>query len=210
MFLIFLLLLEIIPFPERSDNILKKHPNDVVVSSSGSLGQWYEGKCNPTLPEHAVNSVPRKSDWCSNMNKSKHDHPWLIIGVRDKSISLRGYALRSGCCHYSCCCYDDLDDECCCEFYSWSLQGSHDNSTWKTIHKVEKDNSFNYCMNRNYDVQIDESFEFIRLIQDEPRPYCNFCICLNKIELYGTTSDSNSIHSIEDNEDSVSIIGKLR
>ena len=205
------LLLEFVSFPERSDNILKQNSDHLRVSSSGSIGQYYSGKCNPTFAEHSVDSVERKNDWCSNINKSKTDYPWLNLGIDGKSILLTGYAIRSGCCYYGCCCEDDFEGtECCCTLYSWSLQGSHDNSTWKTIHKVEKDNKFYSCMNRSYDVKSEESFEFIRLIQDEPWPGCHFCICLNKIELYGSSTDSEHFYSLDDNEDSVSIIGKLR
>ena len=98
-----LLLFEIVPFAERSDNIFKENIENAEITSSGSLGQWYEGKCNPTLPSHSVDSVSRKSDWCSNINKSKHDHPWLGLGLRGQSISITGYALRSVCSYYGFC-----------------------------------------------------------------------------------------------------------
>ena len=120
-----LLILEIVPFAERNDNILKQIENQYEIFSSGSIGQYYDGKCNPTLPEHSVDSVTRKSDWCSNVNKSSNDHPWLVLHIPHKSIKLNGYALRAGCCYYDCCCINDNQYVyCCCALYSWSVQGS--------------------------------------------------------------------------------------
>jgi hypothetical protein len=63
----------IVPFPERNDNILKQHSNDISVSVSGSIGQGYDGKCNPTIPEQVTDPIERKTDLCSNINKSKID-----------------------------------------------------------------------------------------------------------------------------------------
>ena len=206
-----LLILEIVPFAERNDNILKQIENQYEIFSSGSIGQYYDGKCNPTLPEHSVDSVTRKSDWCSNVNKSSSDHPWLVLHIPHKSIKLSGYALRTGCCYYDCCCINDNQYVyCCCALFSWSVQGSHDNKTWTTIHKITKDKDLHYCSNRFFDTNTEESYEYIRLIQDEPWPGCPMCICINKFEIYGSTTESHTLYFHEENEDSVSIIGKLR
>jgi hypothetical protein len=199
----------IVPFPERSDNLLKQHASDLSVFVSGSISQYYDGKCNPSNPDHVTDSTERKTDWCSNINKSKTDSPWFSMNVRGKSISLTGYSLRMGCCYYGTCCLNTGEYIRCCLLYSWSLQGSHDNSTWIDIHKIEKDRDFYYCQNRIYEVKS-ESFEYIRIIQNEAYPGCAFCICLNKLELYGSVSSSSSQSPFNiDNDDSISIIGKL-
>jgi hypothetical protein len=130
------------------------------------------------------------------------------MNVRGKSISLTGYSLRMGCCYYyDACCLKTGEYIWCCLLYSWSLQGSHDNSTWTEIHKIEKDRDFYYCQNRIYEVKS-EPFEYIRIIQNEAYPGCDFCVCLNKLELYGSVSSSSSSQSPFniDNEDSISIL----
>ena len=209
--MLLLFLLQIIPFEKTDENILKKYSSDVVVSASGSIGQWYNKKCNPTHPEHMVDDVTRKTDWCSNINKTKTDYPWLGVNLKSKSMKLTGYSIRSGCCYYDCCCYDDRRMECCCWLYSWSLQGSHDNKTWKVIHKVEKDDKFYYCVNRSYKVETTEAYEYVRLIQDNPWPGCNYCICLNKLELYGDVTGASYAYSDDiDSDETVSIIGKVK
>ena len=210
--MIFLLLLyQIIPFESRNDNLLKEYSKDASVDASGSIGQWYEGKCHQTHVEDVIDDVERKTDWCSNINKSSTDYPWMNINLRGKAMKLTGYAIRSGCCYYDCCCYDDKTYYCCCWLYSWSLQGSHDNRTWTTLHSVKADNKFYYCANRKYEIQTNDAYEYIRLIQDEPWPGCDYCICLNKIELYGSAT-SGYFNSFEDgeNDDTVSIIGKVK
>ena len=205
-----LLFYEIIPFHERKDNILKSNFDDVVVTASGSIGQYYNDSCHQTNPIHAIDDQFRKIDWCSNMNKTNTDYPWLVVSLKSKKMVLTGYAIRSGCCYYDCCCTENGKRIfCCCDLYSWSLQGSNDNVTWVTIHKVEADKKFYDCANRYYDiVNHNRAFKYIRLIQDQPWPGCNYCICINKMELYGHT-DSMVMDTEDDNED-VSIIGKIK
>ena len=206
------LLLQIIPFPERTDNIMVNHQNDIEVSASGSIGQYYDGHCQKTTPETTVSTEATKHDWCSNINKSKTDYPWLSILVKNKRMRITGYSLRSGCCYYGCCCLEDNHYvACCCSPYSWSLQGSNDNKTWVEIHRVEKDNKFYNCQNRTYDVKTDKEFSFIRIIQNEPWPGCEFCLCINKFEVYGTTVNGDyMIEKDFDDDESVSIIGKIK
>ena len=60
-------------------------------------------------------------------------------------MRVKRYSVRNGCCRYSCCCTEDgkiVDYGCCCTLYSYSLQASNDNKTWKVLHRVEKDKSF--------------------------------------------------------------------
>ena len=206
-----LLLYEIIPFDTKQENIFKQNYNDLIITASGSIGQYYNKSCHPTYPEHIFDSVVRKTDWCSNLNKSKTDHPWVSVHMNTKRMYVTGYALRAGCCYYDCCCMEDGKRVfCCCDLYSWSLQGSNDNTTWKTIHSVKADRKFYDCANRVYDVEpTGETYKYIRIIQDEPWPGCNYCICLNKFELYGKV-DSQLYGSDTDTDEDVSIIGKLK
>ena len=205
------LIFAIIPFPERKDNILAKYLSDASVYVSGTMGQYYDGKCHQTVPEHIIDSVQRKTDWCSNMNSSKTDFPWYSVSLKGRSMRISGYSVRAGCCYYGCCCLDDKNRVygCCCDLYSWLLQGSNDNMTWVTIHKVEKDTDFYDCKNRTYDVNSADYYQYIRIIQDEAWPGCDLCICINKLELYGTTADKQFVDN-EDTDDSISIIGKVR
>ena len=206
-----LLLYQIIPFPERNDNLLSKYSNDVSVSVSGTIGQYYQGKCHQTVPEHIIDNIERKTDWCSNINKTKTDFPWYTLSLKGKSMRINGYSIRSGCCYYGCCCVDDDKRVygCCCDLYSWSLEGSHDNRTWVTLHKVEADREFYDCRNRTYEIKPTEYYEYVRIIQNEPWPGCDLCMCINKLELYGVALDGHFIDS-DENEDSISIIGKIK
>ena len=209
----FLLLSDNVQIARKNSNILASKNVNYKVSASGSIGQFVNGKCQITHPEHAFDQEERRTDWCSNINKTATDKPWISVSLDKKSAKLNGYSLRSGCCYYSCCCEvdDHIKYECCCDLYSWSLQGSHDNKTWKIIHKVEKDDKFYGCVSRNYDIQSDEFFEHFRLMQEMSWPGCNYCIGINKIELYGVTNDAyNTQIDADENEESVSIIGKVQ
>ena len=210
MFFIFSLLCQIIPFEERKDSVLRENEKLIQVSASGSIGQMRKGKCEQTIPEHIFDAEERKTDWCSNINTSKTDKPWISVSLKGKAIKLSSYAIRAGCCFYACCCMDGkYVDGCCCDLFSWSLQGSHDNSTWKVLHKVDEDRKFYGCSNRFYTIEEKESFEYIRLVQENPWPGCNYCICLNKIDLYGTTTTGNYDYLNDDSDETVSIIGRV-
>ena len=207
-----LLLYEILPFPERNDNILVKYAEDLKIGVSGTIGQYYEGKCHQTHPEHIVDTETRKTDWCSNINSTKTDYPWYTLALKGKTMRIAGYSIRAGCCYYGCCCVDDNHKiyGCCCDLYSWSFQVSNDNRTWKTLHKVEKDRKFYDCQNRSFDINSNEYYEYVRIIQDEPWPGCQYCMCINKIEIYGTVEDNGLFNDGEDNDDAISIIGKVK
>ena len=210
--LLLALFYQISPFPERNDNLLKGNEKIFDISASGSIGQFRNGKCVETQPDGLFDSDDKKEDWCSNVNKSKTDKPWLGFSLKGKAIFLTGYAIRSGCCYYPCCCIDGkYIDGCCCDLYSWSLQGSHDNSTWKTLHTIDKDRTFYGCANRQYDIEAKESFEFLRIIQEQPWPGCNYCMCINKVQFYGKTVDGAYQSTDEDDSDeSISIIGRIQ
>ena len=206
----FFLVLAIVPFPKRNDNLMENNKGSFNIAVSGSIGQYRNGKCVDTDPNDAIDTTQKNEDWCSNIVKEKSQYPWLSVNLKGKAMSLTGYSIRSGCCYYGCCCEDGIDVNCCCELYSWSLEGSHDNTTWKTLHKVEKEKTFYFCQNRSYDLKTSESFEYIRIRQDEPWPGCSLCICLNKLELYGQTRDGRYVeYDSDDSDESVSIIGKV-
>ena len=209
-------IMKFVAFPDRTDSIFQQvsKNTDIEVASSGAIGVFYKGKCHITQPNETLHSE-EKMDWCSNVAKSGEDKPWITYSLKNKGMSLTGYSLRNGCCYYSCCCTDDntfidYDSGCCCRLYSFSLQGSNDNKTWTIIHKVEKDERFRYCEFKTYEFKQTGSFKYIRLVQEKEYPGCPFCMQLNQIELYGQTTDMFSNDEAEDNDESVSIIGKLK
>ena len=211
MFLLFFI--KFVAFPEKRNGILAKSER-VNVESSGSIGIYYENKCHITNPNATLTS-DSKMDWCSNIAKPGEANPWVSFNIPNKAMSLTGFAVRNGCCYYSCCCIDDdkhLDmDICCCRLYSFSLQGSNDNVTWKTIHKVEKAEKFYLCSFREYEFPQTTPYAYIRFALDESFPNCPSCLQINQIELYGEAVDSlNSFVGKDEEDESVSIIGKIR
>ena len=208
--------MKFISFPERKDSIFQKASNkntDIEIAASGSLGLYFDGKCHKTFPNETVN-IDQKMDWCSNVAKSNEEKPWITYNLKNKAMKLTGYSVRNGCCYHKCCCIDDqtmIDERtyCCCYLYSFSLQGSNDNKTWKIIHNVEKDDNFHRCEFKTYEFQQTESFRYIRFMLEKEYPGCPFCMQINQIELYGDTTNSFFAEDTEDNDESVSIIGKL-
>ena len=216
--MLFLFYVKFMAFPEKNNALLTNAAkyNSLVVDASGSIGLQYGGKCHQTYPNETTIENERL-DWCSNIaSKDSSDRPWISYSIKNKGMRLTGYAVRNGCCWYPCCCVDDghiIDEFCCCRLYSFSLQGSNDNKTWTVIHSVEKDRMFDDCQFKTYEFPQTESFKFIRLIQDEEFPGCPKCMQINQIELYGTTTDSyffSDASEEEENDESVSIIGKIK
>lgn len=218
LFLVFMGM-EFIKFPQKKNSIFASMSdinNRVNVAASGSIGyRDSNGKCIQTNPNETLHEN-EDMDWCSNIakTKNKEDNPWISFQIKNKMMKLNGYSVRSGCCRYICCCLDDRNvDACCCELYSFSLQGSNDNKTWKTIHKVEKDPKFWNCKVNTYEFPMTEAYTFVRFVMDDQKSYCERCMALNQIEFYGETIDSlnpNFSDLDNDGEESVSIIGKLR
>ena len=210
---IFIILLLYVSFPDRSDAILSKNERNIAVSASGSIGIYYSGKCHITSPNSTLNDE-KKNDWCSNIVPLQDGHPWISYTIRGKSMRVKGYSVRSGCCYYACCCIDantDID-YCCCELYSFSLEGSNNNITWSVIHHVEKDNDFWNCKTNTYEFPLTQPFKYIRFHMNDKRSYCPNCMALNQIELYGDTIssyDDFSTYENDLNDESVSIIGKI-
>ncbi|EAY18963.1 hypothetical protein TVAG_147080 [Trichomonas vaginalis G3] len=200
-----------------SNSILRNayYKNLVEVSVSGSTSQYINGTKQLTKPEYVFDQVPKNYDWCSNCGKSDKDHPWAVYSVKNQLMNINGYYLKSGCCDTAddaCCCYDEQYYCCLCCIYSWSLQISMDNQTWKTIHKVEKDNEMRRCKEKTYKFSETHTAKYVRLIQDESCPGDPPCIAINKIEFIGTTSDGYALDNnveFDAEDDDVSIIGHI-
>ena len=215
--MIFLVFMEFIAFPERKDALLLSSPdnvNNIISTVSGSLGLYYGGECHQTFPNETYH-VEKKYDWCSAISKSKEDKQWISYSLKNKVMKVKGFSIRNGCCWYECCCMEDgksYDYACCCMLYSFSLQGSNDNRTWKIIHKVEKEEKFYSCLFKTYEFPETESFRFIRLVQDEEYPGCPACMQINQVELYGTALPALGFEDADDQDgdESVSIIGKIK
>ena len=201
-------------FPKRNDALLSTS-NNVEVEASGSIGLFHDGKCHQTTPNSTI-FEDKKIDWCSNIIEGASGKPWISFSLKNQAMKLTSYSVRSGCCWYSCCCVNENDGSykdipCCCELYSFSLQGSNDNKTWTILHQVAKDSSIEYCEDRTFELKTTNTYKYVRFVQDEKSPYCPYCMQLNQIELYGTTTgfvgsyDSDS----DEGDESVSIIGKL-
>ena len=215
----YFILLQFISFPSREDSIIHKennnNQNNIIVQSSGSLGVYYDKKCHQTSPNQTL-VEDRKHDWCSNIGTANGPNPYITYSVKGKSMRIKGYSIRNGCCWYYCCCLDDntvYDDiYCCCDLYSFSLLGSNDNSTWKTIHHVEKDNKFYRCLYKTYEFELTQPFKYVKLQLDEEYPKCLKCMQINEIDLYGETVPDAFSYEYNENEeeDTISIIGKVR
>ena len=211
----FFFILEFIAFPERKDSLLSRafeNKENVDIAVSGSLGFRINGKCQVSNPYDTLVS-DRKLEWCSNIAQTGSEKPFISYSIRGKSLKLKGYSVRNGCCYYRCCCIDDdhdIDYECCCDLSSFSLQGSNDNVTWKTIHSTEKNKNFRYCEYQTYEFPLTEPFTYVRFVSDERFPGCPHCIQINQIELYGEAFNSYFVPDFDnEDEESVSIIGKV-
>ena len=218
MFYFLLFLVNFVAMPERSDALLRNTAHmKPKVESSGSLGLFLgDSKCHQTYPNQTLVG-DKKIDWCSNIPAEKGSYPWILFSFPNRAMKLRGYSVRNGCCYYYECCCDPstgqrVDYYCCCRLYSFSLQGSNDNKTWETIHRVEKESTFYYCKLNTYEFQETKSYNYIRFILDEEWPGCPKCMQINQIELYGQTVDSyySSYEQIDGDEESISIIGKVK
>jgi hypothetical protein len=95
--------------------------------------------------------------------------------------------------------------------YSFSLQASNDNKTWKVLHKVEKDKNFPSCTTKTFSIQESGYFRYIKFVNDEQFPGCPNCMAINQFALYGDLQvSSGTLYTEEENEEDVSIIGKIR
>ncbi|EAX88321.1 hypothetical protein TVAG_284270 [Trichomonas vaginalis G3] len=213
----FLILFESIGSITYDNGIFQKHYNegDIIVTASGSSKQQINDTDQLTKPEYAIYPWEKKYDWCSQISHSYEDHPYIVFAMKSKKFKFNGYFVRCGCCYDGCCCDDDYYHYCldCC-LYSWSLQISDDNKTWKTIHQVEKDDSMRICSEKEYHLDKEYISRYVRLIQDKPCPGYPPCIAINKFDLYGNSVGDDSSRddefvSYHDDDDDVSIIGHI-
>ena len=213
----FIVFMEFVAFPEKANAIFKtsaSRGDKIDISSSGSLGLYFDGKCHQTYPNETIRQ-DEGMDWCSNIVDAKSgDKPWVSYSVKGRGMRLSAYSVRNGCCWHPCCCTDDnriIDGACCCRLYSYSLHGSNDNKTWTLIHKVEKDDEFYDCQFKTFEFKQTQSYAYIRFMLDEEYPGCPRCMQLNQLELYGETTDSFlSMNADDESDESVSIIGKVK
>ena len=208
-------LISFIAFPESSDAILAKYNKESInIETSGNLGIYYKGKCHMTYGNETLTSDDR-TEWCSNIPKSSY--PWIQYSIKGKQIKATKYSIRNGCCkYYSLCCTEEdgviTDYFCCCKLYSFSLQASNDNKTWKVLHKVEKDRTIDYCVSKTYDIKEPSvPYTYYRIALDEEYPGCPRCMQINQFEVYGETIDAGySMNENVDDEESISIIGRVK
>jgi hypothetical protein len=205
------------PFPERKDAIFANENKKLIeVKTSGSIGLYYGGKCHKTYGNNTI-SPEEEDEWCSNIVRDKGGNPWIAYSIKGKQMKVSKYAVRNGCCKHVCCCDDDIsitEETCCCMLYSYSLLASNDNITWTTLHKVEKDMSFDFCGTKEFELnEVSKPFTFIKFQMDQEYPGCLICMQINQIELYGNVVSSGFTQfgeNYDDDEESISIIGRIR
>jgi hypothetical protein len=209
-----------IAFPDSKEALLANEKSEnIKIESSGSLGIYRDGKCVKTHPNETLISNER-FEWCSNIAKDKNDpkyNPWIQFSLKGKKMAVTKYSVRNGCCYYACCCDEENGkvtdySYCCCYLYSYSLQASNDNITWKTLHKVEKDASFDLCQTKTFELdEKSKPYTYFRFVLDEEYPNCYKCMQVNQIELYGerVNYDHVSYSESSDEDYSISIIGRV-
>ena len=203
-------------FGIQVDGIFKKVYYDkiIAVDASGSSKQYINGSHQLTQPEYAIYPWDKRYDWCSNCGKSYDEHPWITFSLNSKKIKIRGYFVRSGCCYANSCCCEEYGYCAKCCMYSWSLQISDDNKTWKEVHHVEKDYEMRRCREKTYNFDQEYECKYVRLIQNEACPGDPPCLAINKLDLLGDViaegvSDKEEFVSFHDDDDDVSIIGHI-
>ena len=207
-------------FPESTDSILAHlDPQDISIETSGAAGLYRDGKCHLSYGNETLDSN-EWGEWISRTPEDKNDaslNPWIQYSIKGKSMRIKKYSVRNGCCRSKCVCFDDSDIveyNCCCKLYSYSLQGSNNNKTWTVIHKVENDDSFYFCFAKTFDLPYETiPYTFLRFVLNEEWPGCTKCMQLNQVEFFGTITESSYTPYSEkddDDDESISIIGRIR
>ena len=195
MFFVLFALVETVPkekFAEY-DGIFKKHYDKETMTVESST-TWLNRPSDIIDPNSYY-------EFCTKYRKDKQ---WISIHFNKQSVSVTSYSLQLGCCYFY--------DSCCCDLYSWELEGSNDNETWCLIDKREKIDDFTYCQSRDFKIKHKQRpYSYIRLTQTSPKPGCQYCIGLLRMELYGDISDGmRPILEDDSFEDEVSIIGHIK
>ncbi|EAX96412.1 hypothetical protein TVAG_493540 [Trichomonas vaginalis G3] len=188
----------------------------IVYDVSGSSRQNINGTMQLTKPEYAIYPWNKDYDWCSNCGHSYSEHPYISFSIKDQNFKFNSYFIRAGCCYGRCCCEEDYSRYCvnCC-LYSWSLQISDDNKTWKEVHRIEKDRNMRRCNEKTYNLDGTYEAKYVRIIQNEPCPGDPPCLAINRFDLIGDLTEFNQnkenedFVSYHDDDDDVSIIGHI-
>ena len=205
-----------VAFPESKDALLSQSEKGLVnIATSGNLGFFYNGKCHKSYGNETI-VADEFNEWCSNIVKDKNDpslSPFIQYSIKGKQMKVKKFSVRNGCCRNVCCCENDenfIDTRCCCTLYSYSLVASNDNKTWKTLYKVEKDNTFYYCLTKTFEIKNVAPYKYYKFVLDEEWPGCPKCMEINQIELYGEAFSSDLAYDENaDDEESISIIGRV-
>ena len=140
-------------------------------------------------PSYGKNSHLDSYDWCSTCNKSQDDQQFIGLHFQNTYIRIERYMIKNGCISNSCYCQETY----CCSLYSWELQGSIDNSTWNTLHRVNGER-LDPCEEKVYNLEGKKGlYSFFRLQHVGSMPGCWSCFTLNKLELYGDITDSDLV-----------------
>ena len=210
--------LAFVAFPDRKDSLFYGDNYKLIeAEASGSIGSIKNNNCVQTFPNETLTS-DETLEWCSNVAEDKNDplqNPWIQYSIKGKQMKITGFAVRNGCCRFTCCSFADnskLDSYCCCDLYSYSLHGSNDNKTWKVLFKKEKFNEFSYCEVKIFELKkMSEPFKYIRFMLDQEYPNCLKLLMINQIDVFGETISSEFMDYSDSTEDeeSVSIIGRV-
>ena len=196
----------------------------VSVFSSGSGKIWADEDWHQTKAENAIDPNYGKNqphygyDWCSSCNETLEDTPSIGIEFLNSYIRVEKYVIRNACVENGCYCQETY----CCSLYSWELQGSVDNSTWNTLHRVNGERLYP-CEEKVYSLDGKKGlYSFYKLVHVGSLPGCWSCFTFNKLEFYGEITDDNLENRIaqdlyenedyeyDDGTNSTKTIGKKR
>ena len=191
-------------YNEKFDGVFNNIYNEKYISvvSSGSSSSYFTTiRLDVSTKAESVINPRDKLEWCSNIDRTKKDRPWIVTIFRDRKLTMSGYSIKSGCCEIA-------KSGCCCMLYSWSILGSNDNKTWTKLHSVEKDQDLKKCTEMSFRVDKKGFYSMFKIMQDEPHPECYLCFSINQIEFYGTID--KDIDEETSNVNEVSIVGKYK
>ena len=91
--MLFLFLTEMIfPYKDNFEGLFKKtyKLNLTSIEASGSFSIWNSKirKDVLTKPEFAVDPDADDYEWCSNINRTGRDHPWLLFNFQKNKFKL--------------------------------------------------------------------------------------------------------------------------
>lgn len=196
------------------NGIFHKYYGDgiVVVEASSSGKQEFNGSRKLTHPEFIAEPVDNIYDWFSHCARDNFVKPWITFSLKFSKIKFNGFFIRCGCCNPNiCCCEDDAYGCFDCCLYTFKLQISDDNETWKDIFEVKQDITLQKCMEKTYKLDKYYTAKYVRLYQFEAKPGETPCMALNRIEFFGDADGANPREPIsqQDDDEDISIIGHI-